>query len=368
MRVDQGVTAGPSVRLPEGRTLGLMVLGFWTAVAVLSVSQAVLDSVVYDYPFRWRPAVIYVTRWYLWAAFVPVVAWVSSQLSRFRGRLSVFLGAHLLAALGVGIAHFGVEVVLLSILWTALIEPLTPAHFLNKLVGLRLSVNVLVYAMIASAVEAYRMAERQQAMREAAEQLRQDLDEARSAALAEGLVPHAMFNTLQALNGLVVSGRPDDASTMIARLGEWLRSLLDRPASPWSTVAEEQDLAVRYLAVQHVRYGDRLRERWDVDPEVASSKVPGWLLQPLVENAVKHAVATTEQPVTLELAIHAEGDTLCIRVQDDGPGGDVEAVGLGLSGIQRRLATLYGAEATLAAEGPSEGGFVVTVRLPRSDP
>ncbi|GAB5536084.1 MAG: histidine kinase [Rubricoccaceae bacterium] len=334
----------------------------------MSVSQAVLNSVAFDSPVYWRPTLIYVARWYIWAAFVPVVAWGAVRLSRFRGRIGVLLAAHALAALGVGIAHFAVEIVLLSILWTALIEPLTPAHFLGKLVGLRLSVNVLVYAMIASAVEAYRMAERHEAMREEASRLQRDLDEAHSAALAEGLVPHAMFNTLQALNGLVVSGRPDDASTMIARLGEWLRSLLDRPASPWSTVAEERDLAVRYLAVQQVRYGDRLRVEWYVAPEVASSRVPGWLLQPLVENAVKHAVAKTERPVTLELAIHMEEDLLCIRVQDDGPGGDAEAVGLGLSAIQRRLSVLYGTAATLTAHSHPGGGFVVIMRVPRTDP
>jgi len=362
------VSEGLTLQVPRGRALVGVVLGFWTAVATVSVSQAVLDSVVFDYPFRWRPALIYVARWYIWAAFVPVVAWVALRLDRLRGRTGIFLGGHALAALGVGAAHFAIEIVLLSVLWTALIEPLTPAHFLNKLVGLRLSVNILVYAMIASAVEAYRMAERHETMREEARRLRRDLDEARSAALAEGLVPHAMFNTLQALNGLVVSGRPDDASTMIARLGEWLRSLLDRPASPWSTVAEERDLAVQYLAVQQVRYGDRLRVRWDIAPEVVSSKVPGWLLQPLVENAVKHAVAKTERPVTLALAIHAEEGALCIRVQDDGPGGDAEAVGLGLSGIQRRLPTLYGAEATLMTHSHPEGGFVVTVRLPRTNP
>ena len=368
MHSDHPVSPGPAVRLPRGRTLVAVVLGFWTAVATVSVSQAVLDSVVFDYPFRWRPALIYVARWYIWAAFVPVVAWVSLRLDRLRGRTGVFLGGHVLAAIGIGGAHFAIEIVLLSVLWTALIEPLTPAHFLNKLVGLRLSVNILVYAMIASAVAAYRMAERHQAMREEARRLRRDLDEARSAALAEGLVPHAFFNTLQALNGLVVSGRPDDASTMIARLGEWLRSLLDRPASPWSTVAEERDLAVQYLAVQQVRYGDRLQVRWAIAPEVASSTVPAWLLQPLVENAVKHAVAKTERPVTLELAIHAEGDALCICVRDDGPGGDAEAVGLGLSGIQRRLPALYGSEATLEAHGRQDGGFVVTVCLPRTDP
>ena len=353
------------IRLPRGGALVGAVIGFWTAIALVSISQAVLDSVAFDYTFRWQPAVIYVTRWYLWAAFVPLVAWVVSRLARLQGR--ALWTAHVAAALVVGALHFTAEILLLSVLWTALIEPLSPSHFLSKLVGLRLSVNVLVYALIAGAVGAYRLSERHEAARAEADRLRRDLDEVRSAALTGSLVPHAVFNTLQALNGLVVNGRSEDASVMIARLGAWLRALLDRRADPFSTVAEERVLADQYLDVQRVRFGDRLRVVWDVAPDVRRQLVPSWLLQPLVENAVVHAVAASAQPVTVSLSASAHDNGLRIVVRDDGPGDRAaagEAGGVGLDLVRRRLLSLYGDGAALQTSYPLAGGFEAVVTLP----
>jgi two-component system LytT family sensor kinase len=167
--------------------------------------------------------------------------------------------------------------------------------------------------------------------------------EARLAALRSQLEPHFLFNTLNAISTLVVEGQNAAATRMIARLSEFLRLTLDAADEAEVPVAEELEFARRYLEIEQARFGDRLRATIDAGPDVMDALVPVMLLQPLLENAVKHGVLEQEHGGSVAVTIEASDRTLRVTVADDGPGlapGRDARRGVGLANTAARLAEL----------------------------
>lgn len=190
---------------------------------------------------------------------------------------------------------------------------------------------------------------------------------ARLAALRYQLNPHLLFNALNAASSLVVTERNDQAEALLAKLSAFLRTTL--VTDPASTVAVGQELATieTYLDIETVRFGDRLHVILDCPPELEDTPVPSFLLQPLVENAVKYAVAPTRDKVTIRIAVTQDDDNIAITVEDDGDPTKAASVrsgtGVGLTNIRQRLEVLHGARGTLQAT-PLPRGYRATVRLP----
>lgn len=192
---------------------------------------------------------------------------------------------------------------------------------------------------------------------------------AQLAALRHQLSPHFVFNALNALGSLVETGRTAEAGRMIERLSDFLRSSLAGEGEAFVTLDEELAMLQAYLEIEAVRFGDRLGVRYDCPPELRRALVPSFLLQPLVENAIKHAVAPAMRPVTITLAAQAQGQDLVLSVEDDGPGEGADlsvkprGAGVGLRNARERLAILYGPRGAL--EAVRRGlGFSATARLP----
>lgn len=191
---------------------------------------------------------------------------------------------------------------------------------------------------------------------------------ARLAALRYQLNPHFLFNTLNAVSSSVITGRNDEAESMLARLAEFLRLTL--AADPEAMIPLEDELAAlqAYLEIESVRFRDRLGLEFSCPNDLRGALVPSFILQPLIENAVKHGVAPTSRPVTIRLEASRDGDDLVVIVEDDGepapsarpPNG---GMGVGLTNVRQRLEVLYGARGVLQA-APRERGFLVLVRIP----
>lgn len=193
--------------------------------------------------------------------------------------------------------------------------------------------------------------------------------EARSAelrALRYQLNPHFLFNTLNSLSALVMRGTPDQAEQMIETLSAFLRTTLIGDPSEDTTLAEELQVQRLYLDIEQVRFPDRLRVRIDIPPRLEAARIPGLLLQPLVENALKYGVARSIQPVTITVCAHDEGNLLHIEVQDDGASSvpSQPGTGVGLRNVAARLKTRYGDAARLTYGKGAEGGFRVELTLP----
>ena len=186
-------------------------------------------------------------------------------------------------------------------------------------------------------------------------------------ALQSQLEPHFLFNTLNGISSLVVEGRSEAAAAMIARLSDFLRLTLKVAGTPQITLADELVFVRQYLDIQQLRFGDRLSFGIEVTPQAMEVLVPAMLLQPLVENSVRHAILPRAVGGRVVVSARTEADRLVLRVDDDGPGmrkSSVPSSGVGLSNTATRLAVLYGGAAEFALGRSDLGGVGVALRLP----
>jgi hypothetical protein len=191
------------------------------------------------------------------------------------------------------------------------------------------------------------------------------LAEARLAALRMQLQPHFLFNSLNALGVLVRDQDTAGASRMIELLSDVLRRVLDADQAAETTLGDEVGFLERYLAIEQVRFSDRLRPAFEIEPGLRSAVVPTFVLQPLVENALRHGIAKRTDAGVLRIVARREGGDLVLTVEDDGVGlGASSGGGIGLANTRARLATLYGARASLGLSPRPGGGVIAHVRLP----
>ncbi|WP_341713288.1 histidine kinase [Erythrobacter sp.] len=178
--------------------------------------------------------------------------------------------------------------------------------------------------------------------------------------------PHFLFNTLNSLSALVMTGKAERAEQMIQTISRFYRHSLAEDSTGDVTLADEIDLQEHYLEIEAVRFPERLRVRVDLPPELANLKVPGMILQPLVENSVKYGVSASSRPVTISIVAREEYGRLVVTVCDDGPGvpaGHTGGFGIGLANVRDRLEARFGNEATVTS-GPALQGYETELRLP----
>jgi len=207
-----------------------------------------------------------------------------------------------------------------------------------------------------------RRTEAQRLQRLRAERLAAD---ARMAALSLQMNPHFLFNALNGVSSLILSGEPEAAESMVTRLADFLRRTLRAdPAAP-VPLSDEMANVAAYLQIEQVRFEDRLKVEIDCPDELKDHPVLAFLLQPLVENAVKYGVARSRRPVTVRVTADRDGTMLVLRVEDDAEPKATTDPGLGIAtaNIAERLAARYDQRASLRA-APTSTGFVSEVRIP----
>ncbi len=232
----------------------------------------------------------------------------------------------------------------------------------------RLHLNLFTYALL---VAIWHLLDRQRRLHEhdrQARELSRQLAEARLQALRMQLNPHFLFNTLNAIATLVHRD-PDAADEMIACLSDFLRMTLNAPNVPQSPLRVELEFARRYLDIEKVRFGARLKVEEDLAPECLEVQVPTLVLQPLLENAIRHGIERSEEEGRLELHARHDGPHLVLRVGNSGPNlrdDRSRGGGVGLANTRARLRELHGDLASVTLLERAQGGLDVEVRLPWS--
>jgi len=357
-------TATPRLRdlIGPGR-LVLLGFGFWTFTGLVFAAEAALLQAHAGVHAPWyRLVAEQLASWWPCVLLTPPVAagTLRARRARSRARLVAMHGLGVLMFLTVGGALMG------------LVESLLPwAEPDGGLLGaagwgiLRyIGPDLLLYALIALGTEAAAHAWESRQRAVAAATYARQLAEARLHVLSAQLQPHFLFNTLHAISALVWAD-PARADRLLARLSEMLRLTLRSGTRVETTLAEELTLLERYAEIQETRYGDRLRVSFDVEAGVREALVPRLILQPLVENAIRHGVTRRITPGQVEVRAWQGDGRLNLTVRDDGVGlGAGVREGVGLSITRARLRQLYGREQRFALAPAPEGGALCSLSIP----
>jgi signal transduction histidine kinase len=333
----------------------LAVLAAWTLLAaVFAVSSSLTYMLTYQPPQWGRTFLLTLTEWYPWAALTPVVAWLARRFTLTRGRRGLRVGALIAAGLPLAIS---------KVMATRLLRiPMGNDDYYQIT---NLATQYLIYwAIIAVAhANAYYRAERERELR--ASQAETRLAEARLQLLRMQIHPHFLFNTLNTIAELVHENAAA-AERMIGDLSQLLRETLDAGAIDRVTLARELELLDRYVEIQRARFGNRLDVRIRVEPNARDGLVPIFILQPLVENAIRHGLSARVRAGRIEVNAQRHGDRLTISVEDDGVGlttGELKE-GVGLSNSRARLIELYGSNHAFDVTSAAGTGTIVRLSIP----
>ena len=351
----------------------LAYLGGWALFALFFISEDAGRLVYQGRAVPWRSYfVVWLTTAYAWALLAPFVWWLARRIPIERRNWWRGIGFHLLFS----VVFVLVEEVIFAAVTPIFGLPWFPRKFLptfRAVVPIDFHLNLIIYLLIVGiqhGVGYYtKLYEREQVSAQLeirARQLETQLVQANLNALKTQLHPHFLFNTLHAIVVLVRQHRTDEADQMLTNLSELLR----RTLAAWQTQEVPLHLEIEfinlYLDIQRVRFQDRLTVEMSLSPVTLNALVPSLLLQPLVENAIRHGVSKTNAPVRIELKSNLRDSFLEIQVCDDGPGLSVEISGngVGLSNTRARLQHLYREKQSLRLDSPAGGGTIATVLLP----
>lgn len=295
----------------------------------------------------------------------PSIFWISRTINLTRSNWSRRILQHLGIALILSILVNALLRVTFEAFLPGIRPPLTPARLL---LSFRFLDELMVYFAILAAGFARDYFRQHRERQEEAVQLRAQLAEARLSALRMQLNPHFLFNTLHAILPLVERD-PAGVRRMIVRLSELLRYTLDGSEAPEVPLKQELKFLRSYLEIQQVRLGDRLEVHQEIEPKVLDALVPNLILQPLVENAIKHGVSQVKGTGRIKIRAVREGENLQLSVHDNGPGFSVvrksnKGQGVGLSNTKARLDQLYGEAQQLVFRETEDGGFLAQITLP----
>jgi two-component system LytT family sensor kinase len=231
--------------------------------------------------------------------------------------------------------------------------------------AMQVTISLFLWCSLYLSIKQWQLASRERQRLLSAET---EAREARLSVLRYQLNPHLLFNSLNAVSTLVLEGNGVGARRMLSRIAELLRTILDGEAGPETTLAREIALTRQYLAIEQVRLGARLHVDLSISPETLDVLVPTMLLQPLVENAVRHGIAPIVQGGVIRIDSRRNQDHLQINVRNSGPvhegSPDTRGVGVGLVNTAARLRTLYAADHHFSLRWPADGGCAVTLEVP----
>ena len=350
-------------------TLGRQWL-LWTFLGCVPALQEVVASVQSFEPEPiWRAPLYHLPVWWLWLPAAPLIALLGAWFPVLTRRGLYAVLVHLPAGFFFAGAHLG-----LATLWRHAVFGGPDPSFADMLRSTGLQMGLFAYWGILGAMTAQRVYGALSQRRMENSLLRYRLVQARIRALKTQLQPHFMFNALNAVSMLLIRRDGPGAERMLDQLAEFVRLTLS-DAGLETRLADDVALAEKYLSIEQVRFEDRLRFNVHVDPDVAGARVPQLLLQPVVENAVRHGISPKARGGTIEIRAGAHdgelGRRVHIVVSDDGAGlsrdnaiGRRADGGIGLSNTRDRLQHLYGNDFELSIEGTPDEGTRVRFDLP----
>ncbi len=353
---------------PPAVRQGILILAGAALLFALAAALECHSAVVAAAPgVSWLPSLLYgVVLWGWWglaASALWIAAEAGANLFTVRSALALVLLGALLALAHILLLQRTVEQL---VVWWPVLGP-AGYRSLQYLTWNRFFFELLLwgFAVALTGMVHLKMESQREQLR--AVSLEQQLAAAQLRALQMQLEPHFLFNTLNAIASLIELDRKAQAIATLERLNAILQRTLRESTPPRIKVAQELDLLEDYLAIEQTRFADRLQVDMAIDPEALAGLIPCFLMQPLVENAIRHGIARCEEGGTIRVAVERAGSRLRLQVRDTGCGGEPgtpQGHGIGLRNTRERLSRLYGEQFDLRAGDLASGGFEVAVELP----
>jgi two-component system, LytTR family, sensor kinase len=347
------------------------IAAIWFGVGLFEATQTVFVMRAEGMHHYWlRLFFTILFSWLPWALATPLVLRLGRKYPAAEWmRVSAWV-AHLAACAAIGLVSAGWVAV-----WEVWLNPwaLSPAPesftqlWLHKFDD-GLLADVILYGVILLVGSMLDSRERLARQQTETARLNEQLSKVQLSALRRQIEPHFLFNTLNAIAGLVREKRNDDAIRMIAALSNFLRRVVEDSGRQQVPLSEELEFTQQYLDIQKVRFAERLQILVDVPAELFPAQVPSLILQPMVENAVKHGIAKRVQGGTIRIAAARSNGRLTLSVYNDGPGlpagWEKRQSGVGISNVRTRLQNLYGDEFEMSMRNQAPGGVEVSVSVP----
>jgi signal transduction histidine kinase len=356
----------PSLRIGLPRIFGVATaFGIFSALQAFNYVSLFTDR---ETPFSILFA-LNVTYWYAWAVLVPGMLWMARRYRFGRQSWKRAAAMHALGVLAFTLVH-----ALITISARVIIMKLPGGRELDwwmsfrELFFLNFDWEMMTYWAIIGLSHALDFHRESQEREVTAAQLQTRLAEAQLQALQRQLHPHFLFNTLHTISALMHRDT-DAADAMLAKLSDLLRLTLDRVGTQQVSLKDELDFLQKYLDIERTRFADRIEVSTVIEPETLDASVPNLVLQPLVENSLRHGIAPKVGGGRVEIIATRDGDQLRLIVRDNGAGLSTDAMnafktGVGLSNTRSRLEHLYGARHRFEFHTPPGGGLAVTIVIP----
>jgi len=356
-----GVFAGDDERIAPWKLAAV-----WTIPAILSTMETVIFARAAGRPIAaWRAFIGEAPQWYGWALLTPAIIGLAERYPLRRPMRVASILVHAVASVAAGLVLAAGDATVNA--WVRPSPQGLAVTTRNWFVG-GLPATTMVYFAIVIATYAWRDGMRLRVREREAVALEAQLREAQLGALRMQLQPHFLFNSLNAVMALVRDQDTERAIRALSLLSDVLRTTVNAGDSHETTLAAELDFVTRYLGIEQVRFTERLRVTIDVADDLRDAQVPVFILQPFVENALKHGILRGRGANEITIASHADATTLTLEVRDDGeglPANATNGTGVGISNARRRLERMYGPRAELTVSNASAApGVVVNIRMP----
>jgi len=359
-------TARPSSFTPRIQRLWLVIPAACVVPAILDAVQTYMQGRLLGARYVSAAQVIFSgIEWLFLGALTPITYYLAKRFPIRRETLRRTVAIHIVGSLLLCVGWASAGVALRYVLGIVDAKHLAGNFASWVLTSIPWSV-FMYFAMLGSMYAFIYFSEARQREAQAA-RLAAQLAESRLGALRMQLNPHFLFNSLNAIGVLVRDQNTTAASRMLELLGDVLHTVLRSEARHEVTLDEELRFLEQYLAIEQVRFSDRLRVSWSIDENARRALVPGFVLQPLVENALRHGIAKVADEGTIAIGARREGNTLVLSVSDNGPGLptiSASGSGVGISNTRERLETMFGSAASLTIAPRAGGGVVATIRIP----
>ena len=350
---------------PKERRIWLLISAASVVPAALGVFQAYMQARISGDAPRWQDLAFEGGEWLFLGALLPITYHLGQRFPFRRAQWKRSLIVHMGGALALCVAWASLGLLLGLLLDRYPAMGNIPRDYVSWIL-ISIPWSVFMYFTVLGCVHAVAYFNEAREREAHAARLATQLAEARLGALRMQLHPHFLFNSLNAVGVLVRDHNTVAASRMLERLGDVLRQVLRTDLPHEVTLAEELGFLEQYLAIEQERFSDRLRVHWSIEDRARAALVPSFVLQPIVENAIKHGIAKRADAGRIDIAARIVDGYIELSVRDDGVGMSATqaAEGVGLSNTRERLRTLYGDDASLTLSTPPGGGTEVTVRIP----